>query len=91
MRKGLCRSGTALFALSLDVGDDRPIDERPEETQTVFEYSATASPDVCDYQYLNTFIDISSQPAAPLRIVLDRKGRCDEKTFAKILDAGIKK
>lgn len=32
--------------------DSRPIDEKPEETQTVFEYSATASPDVCDYQYV---------------------------------------
>jgi len=42
-------------------GDDRPIDEKPEETQTVFEYSATASPDVCDYQYFNTFkIDLKA-------------------------------
>lgn len=41
--------------------DDRPIDEKPEETQTVFEYSATASPDVCDYQYLDTFkIDLKA-------------------------------
>ena len=41
--------------------DDRPIDEKPEETQTVFEYSATASPDACDYQYLNTFkIDLKA-------------------------------
>lgn len=41
--------------------DERPIDETPEETQTVFEYSATASPDVCDYQYLNTFkIDLKA-------------------------------
>jgi hypothetical protein len=36
-------------------------------------------------------IDISSQPASTLRIVMDRKGRCDEKAFAKMLDAGIKK
>lgn len=36
-------------------------------------------------------VDISSQPADPLRIVIDRKGRCDEKAFAKVLDAGIKK
>ena len=36
-------------------------------------------------------VDISSQPAIPLRIVIDRKGRCDEKAFAKELDAGIKK
>ena len=38
-----------------------------------------------------TKVDISSQPANPLRIVIDRKGRCDEKAFAKELDAGIKK
>ena len=36
-------------------------------------------------------VDISSQPANPLRIVMDRKGRCDEKAFAKALDAEIKK
>jgi hypothetical protein len=36
-------------------------------------------------------VDISSQPADPLRIVIDRKGRCDEKAFAKMLDAEIKK
>ena len=36
-------------------------------------------------------VDISSQPANPLRIVIDRKGRCDEKAFAKELDAGIRK
>jgi hypothetical protein len=36
-------------------------------------------------------VDISSQPANQLRIVIDRKGRCDEKAFAKELDAGIKK
>lgn len=36
-------------------------------------------------------VDISSQPANTLRIVIDRKGRCDEKAFAKMLDAGIKK
>jgi hypothetical protein len=36
-------------------------------------------------------VDISSQPANQLRIVIDRKGRCDEKKFAKELDAGIRK
>lgn len=36
-------------------------------------------------------VDITSQPADPLRIVIDRKGQCDEKAFAKMLDAGIKK
>src|SRR5262249_62369952 len=36
-------------------------------------------------------VDISSQPANRLRIVIDRKGRCDEKAFAKELDAGFKK
>lgn len=36
-------------------------------------------------------VDISSQPSDPLRIVIDKKGRCDEKAFAKMLDAGIKK
>jgi hypothetical protein len=36
-------------------------------------------------------VDISAQPADPLRVVMDRKGRCDEKAFAKMLDAGIKK
>ena len=36
-------------------------------------------------------VDISSQPADPLRLVIDRKGRCDEKEFAKELDAGIRK
>jgi hypothetical protein len=38
-----------------------------------------------------TKVDIGSQPVNPLRIVIDRKGRCDEKAFAKELDAGIKK
>lgn len=38
-----------------------------------------------------TKVDISSQPANQLRIVIDRKGRCDEKAFAKELDAGTKK
>jgi hypothetical protein len=43
------------------VGDDRPIDEKPEETQTIFEYPATASPDACDYQYFNAFkIDLKA-------------------------------
>lgn len=42
-------------------GDDRAIDEKPEETQTVFEYSATASPVACDYQFFNTFkIDLKA-------------------------------
>ena len=36
------------------------------------------------------FLDGSS-PSDPLRIVIDRKGRCDEKAFAKMLDTGIKK
>jgi hypothetical protein len=36
-------------------------------------------------------VDINSQPANPLRIVIERKGRCDEKAFAKELDAAIKK
>jgi hypothetical protein len=35
-------------------------------------------------------VDITSQPADPLRVVIDRKGRCDEKAFAKMLDAAIK-
>lgn len=43
------------------LGDDRLIDEKPEETQTVFEYSATASPAACDYQFFNTFkIDLKA-------------------------------
>lgn len=36
-------------------------------------------------------VDISSQPASTLRVVIDRKGRCDQKAFAKKLDAEIKK
>jgi len=36
-------------------------------------------------------VDIGSQPANPFRIVIDRKGRCDAKAFAKELDAGNKK
>jgi hypothetical protein len=53
-------------------GDDRPIDEKPEETQTVFEYSATASPDVCDYQYLNTFkIDLKATASIAGVFLLD--------------------
>ena len=36
-------------------------------------------------------VDISSQPANQLRIVIDRKGRCDERAFAKELEAGIRK
>jgi hypothetical protein len=52
--------------------DDRPIDEKPEETQTVFEYSATASPAVCDYQYLNTFkIDLKATASIAGVFLLD--------------------
>jgi hypothetical protein len=36
-------------------------------------------------------VEISSQPANPLRIIIDRKGRCNEEKFAKELDAGIRK
>ena len=36
-------------------------------------------------------VDISSQPTNTLRIVIDRKGRCDVKAFANMLDARIKK
>ena len=51
---------------------DRPIIEKPEETQTVFEYSATASPDVCDYQYLNTFrIDLKATASIAGVFLLD--------------------
>lgn len=52
--------------------DDRPIDNKPEETQTVFEYSATASPDVCDYQYFNTFkIDLKATASIAGVFLLD--------------------
>jgi hypothetical protein len=54
------------------VDDDRSIDEKPEETQTVFEYSATASPDACDYQYLNTFkIDLKATASIAGVFLLD--------------------
>ena len=33
-------------------------------------------------------VDISSQPADTLRVVIDTKGRCNEKAFARMLDAG---
>ena len=92
-------------------GDNRPINEKPEETQTVFEYFATASPNACDYQFFDAYkIDLKATasiagvfildnwkyfppfyPSVCLRIVIDRKGRCDEKAFAKELDAGIRK
>jgi hypothetical protein len=53
-------------------GDDRPINEKPEETQTVFEYSATAPPDVCDYQYLNMFkIDLKATASIAGVFLLD--------------------
>lgn len=53
-------------------GDDRAIDEKPEETQTVFEYSAIASPDACDYQYLNTFkIDLKATASIAGVFLLD--------------------
>jgi len=53
-------------------GDDRPIDEKPEETQTVFEYSATASPDACDYQFFDTFkIDLKATASIAGVFLLD--------------------
>ena len=53
-------------------GDDRPIDEKPEETQTVFAYSATASPEACDYQYFNTFkIDLKATASIAGVFLLD--------------------
>jgi hypothetical protein len=53
-------------------GDDRPIDEKPEETQTIFEYSATASPDVCDYQFFDTFkIDLKATASIAGVFLLD--------------------
>jgi hypothetical protein len=53
-------------------GDDRPIDEKPEETQTVFEYSAIASPDACDYQFFNTFkIDLKATASIAGVFLLD--------------------
>ena len=53
-------------------GDDRAIDEKPEETQTVFEYSAIASPDACDYQFLNTFkIDLKATASIAGVFLLD--------------------
>src|ERR1044072_2181516 len=52
--------------------DDRPIDEKPEETQTVFEYSATASPDACDYQFFDTFkIDLKATASIAGVFILD--------------------
>ena len=53
-------------------GDDRSIDEKPEETQTVFEYSATASPDACDYQFFDTFkIDLKATASIAGVFLLD--------------------
>jgi hypothetical protein len=53
-------------------GDDRPIDEKPEETQTVFEYSATPSPDECDYQFFDTFkIDLKATASIAGVFILD--------------------
>ena len=52
--------------------DDRPIDEKAEETQTVFEYSATASPDACDYRFFNTFkIDLKATASIAGVFILD--------------------
>ena len=52
--------------------EDRPIDEKPAETQTVFEYSATASPDACDYQFLDTFkIDLKATASIAGVFILD--------------------
>lgn len=53
-------------------GDYRPIGEKPEETQTVFEYSATASPDACDYQFFDTFkIDLKATASIAGVFILD--------------------
>ncbi len=53
-------------------GDDRPIDEKAEDTQTVFEYSATASREACDYQYFNTFkIDLKATASIAGVFLLD--------------------
>lgn len=53
-------------------GDDHPIHEKPEETQTVFEYSATASPDACDYQFFDTFkIDLKATASIAGVFILD--------------------
>ena len=53
-------------------GDDRPIAEKPEETQTIFEYSATASPATCDYQFFNTFkIDLKATASIAGVFLLD--------------------
>ena len=53
-------------------GDDRSIDEKPEETQTVFEYSANASPDACDYQFFDTFkIDLKATASIAGVFLLD--------------------
>lgn len=52
--------------------DDRPIDAKPEETQTAFEYSATASPDACDYQFFDTFkIDLKATASIAGLFILD--------------------
>ena len=53
-------------------GDDRPIDERPEEAQTIFEYSATASAAACDYQFFDTFkIDLKATASIAGVFLLD--------------------
>ena len=53
-------------------GDNRSIDEKPEDTQTVFEYSATASPDACDYQFFDTYkIDLKATASIAGVFLLD--------------------
>lgn len=60
------------FSARLMRYDDRPISEKPEETQTVFEYSASASPEACDYQYFNTFkIDLKATASIAGVFLLD--------------------
>ncbi len=52
--------------------DDRRIDAKPEETQTVFEYSATASSAACDYQFFDTFkIDLKATASIAGVFLLD--------------------
>jgi hypothetical protein len=53
-------------------GDERPIEATPEETQTLFQYSATPSIDACDYQFFDTYkIDLKATASISGVFLLD--------------------
>lgn len=49
------------FSASVRRFESRTIEEKPSESETVFEYDAVASPESCDYQNLDTYrIDLKA-------------------------------